>query len=120
MLIDESLQRRIPDRQHIEQAQRAQRGQQVDDVPLDPGAAWAAIPPRTMTRRFSLETGFSFTQWRQRLRRHGHRARPGLRQRQCIYRDVPAHIGVTPTRYFTQAGGGDGRFVQDTRPVLGG
>jgi AraC-like DNA-binding protein len=31
-------------------------------------AAWAGIAPRTMTRRFVAETGFTFTEWRQRVR----------------------------------------------------
>lgn len=31
-------------------------------------AAWAGIAPRSLTRRFIIETGFSFTEWRQRLR----------------------------------------------------
>lgn len=35
---------------------------------LDDWAAWAGIAPRTLTRRFLAETGFSFTEWRQRLR----------------------------------------------------
>ena len=96
-------------------------------------AVWAAIPPRTMTRRFSLETGFSFTQWRQRLRLL--RALEMLAAGHAVtaiafdlgYDNVSAFIamfrrtfGVTPTRYFTQGGGWDGRFVQDARPILGG
>ncbi len=35
---------------------------------LEDWAAWAGIAPRTLTRRFVEETGFSFTEWRQRLR----------------------------------------------------
>ena len=31
-------------------------------------AEWVAIAPRTMTRRFVTETGFTFTEWRQRVR----------------------------------------------------
>ena len=31
-------------------------------------AEWAGIAPRSLTRRFVDETGFSFTEWRQRLR----------------------------------------------------
>lgn len=31
-------------------------------------AAWAGIAPRTLTRRFVAETGFTFTEWRQRVR----------------------------------------------------
>lgn len=35
---------------------------------LDEWATWAGISPRTLTRRFSSETGFSFSEWRQRAR----------------------------------------------------
>lgn len=81
-------------------------------------AAWAAIPPRTMTRRFPLETGFSFTQWRQRLRLM--QALEMLAAGRAVttvaldlgYDNVSAFIamfrrtfGVTPTRYFAPTGG---------------
>ncbi|WP_239667370.1 helix-turn-helix domain-containing protein [Franconibacter helveticus] len=39
-----------------------------DDRRLEAWAAWAGTSPRTVTRRFSAETGFSFTEWRQRVR----------------------------------------------------
>ena len=39
-----------------------------DDRRLEAWAAWAGTSPRTITRRFSAETGFSFTEWRQRVR----------------------------------------------------
>ncbi|THT98749.1 AraC family transcriptional regulator [Lampropedia puyangensis] len=39
-----------------------------DDRSLDAWARWAGIAPRTMSRRFIAETGFSFTEWRQRVR----------------------------------------------------
>ncbi|MCK9744156.1 helix-turn-helix domain-containing protein [Pseudomonas syringae] len=39
-----------------------------DDRKLEDWAQWAGIAPRTLTRRFSAETGFSLTEWRQRLR----------------------------------------------------
>jgi len=39
-----------------------------DDRNLEAWARWAGIAPRTLTRRFSSETGFSFTEWRQRVR----------------------------------------------------
>ncbi|MFT4268510.1 MAG: helix-turn-helix transcriptional regulator [Xenophilus sp.] len=35
---------------------------------LEAWAAWAGLSPRTLTRRFVAETGFSFTAWRQRVR----------------------------------------------------
>lgn len=35
---------------------------------LEEWAAWAGIAPRTLTRRFIGETGFTFTAWRQRVR----------------------------------------------------
>jgi AraC-like DNA-binding protein len=39
-----------------------------DEKRMDAWAAWAGIAPRTLTRRFVAETGFSFTEWRQRVR----------------------------------------------------
>lgn len=35
---------------------------------MEAWAEWAGIAPRSMTRRFMAETGFSFTEWRQRVR----------------------------------------------------
>lgn len=35
---------------------------------LDAWAAFAGVAPRTLSRRFPVETGFSFTEWRQRAR----------------------------------------------------
>lgn len=35
---------------------------------LEEWAEWAGIAPRTLTRRFITETGFTFTEWRQRVR----------------------------------------------------
>jgi len=40
----------------------------ADQRPLLEWAAWAGIAPRTLTRRFALETGLSFSSWRQRAR----------------------------------------------------
>lgn len=39
-----------------------------DERRMEEWADWAGIAPRTLTRRFTAETGFSFTGWRQRLR----------------------------------------------------
>lgn len=39
-----------------------------DGRTLDEWAHWAGIAPRTLSRRFVAETGFSFTEWRQRVR----------------------------------------------------
>ncbi len=35
---------------------------------LEEWAAWAGMSSRTLTRRFRAETGFSFNEWRQRIR----------------------------------------------------
>jgi len=83
-----------------------------DDRSLDAWAAWAGISPRTVTRRFISETGFSFTEWRQRVRLL--RALELLAAGQSVtaialdlgYDNVSAFIalfrrvfGVTPGRY---------------------
>lgn len=83
-----------------------------DDRSLEAWAAWAGLSPRTVTRRFSAETGFSFTEWRQRVRLL--RALELLAAGQSVtaialdlgYDNVSAFIalfrrvfGVTPGRY---------------------
>ncbi len=80
---------------------------------LDEWADWAGVPVRTLTRRFVAETGFSFTEWRQRARL--------LRALEMLAADTPVTnvaldlgydsisafiamfrrtFGVTPTQYF--------------------
>ncbi len=39
-----------------------------DERKLEEWAYWAGVSSRTLTRRFSAETGFSFNEWRQRIR----------------------------------------------------
>ncbi len=39
-----------------------------DERRMEEWADWAGIAPRTLTRRFVAETGFSFSGWRQRVR----------------------------------------------------
>ncbi len=80
---------------------------------LEDWAAWAAVPARTLSRRFVVETGFSFSEWRQRARLL--RALEMLAAGTPVttvaldvgYDNVSAFIavfrktfGVTPTRYF--------------------
>lgn len=40
----------------------------ADDRSLETWASWAGIAPRTLARRFTAETGFGFSEWRQRAR----------------------------------------------------
>lgn len=40
----------------------------ADQRTLAEWADWVGIAPRSMTRRFVTETGFTFTEWRQRIR----------------------------------------------------
>lgn len=35
----------------------------ADDRKLAPWAEWESIAPRSLTRRFVVETGFRFTEW---------------------------------------------------------
>src|SRR5690606_16861112 len=35
---------------------------------MEQWAEWAGVAPRTLSRRFAAETGFNFTEWRQRVR----------------------------------------------------
>ncbi|WP_426162341.1 AraC family transcriptional regulator [Pseudoduganella sp. R-34] len=95
--------------------------QALAEDPADPRrigewAAWAAITPRTLTRRFVAETGFSFSAWRQRARLL--RALEMLAARQSVtavaldlgYDNVSAFIalfrrvyGTTPGQYAALA-----------------
>lgn len=85
----------------------------ADNRRLEAWADWASIAPRTLSRRFVVETGFSFTEWRQRARLM--RALEMLATGTPVtriaidlgYDNVSAFIamfrrtfGVTPTRYF--------------------
>ncbi|WP_368678945.1 helix-turn-helix transcriptional regulator [Dickeya oryzae] len=47
---------------------RALSEQPDDDRNMEEWADWAGISSRTLTRRFHAETGFSFSEWRQRVR----------------------------------------------------
>ncbi len=40
----------------------------ADNRKLETWAEWAGLSARTVTRRFPVETGFTFTEWRQRAR----------------------------------------------------
>ena len=87
--------------------------QPADSRSLEEWAQWAAIAPRTLRRRFVTETGFSFIEWRQRIRLL--RALELLAAGVSVtgvalelgYENVSAFIsvfkrvhGVTPGRYF--------------------
>ncbi|MCU0213017.1 MULTISPECIES: helix-turn-helix transcriptional regulator [Pseudomonas] len=84
-----------------------------DERGLQAWATWVGMAPRTLTRRFVVETGFSFTEWRQRVRVL--RALEMLAADMSVtrvalelgYENVSAFIalfrrtfGVTPGRYF--------------------
>ena len=92
----------------------------ADNRRLEEWAQWAAIAPRTLSRRFIVETGFSFTEWRQRARLM--RALEMLAAGDAVtrvaidlgYDNVSAFIamfrralGVTPARYFATQTSGD-------------
>nr|WP_280634358.1 helix-turn-helix transcriptional regulator [Allopusillimonas ginsengisoli] len=92
---------------------RALSARPGDDRRMEEWAAWAGIAPRTLTRRFVAETGFSFTEWRQRVRLL--RALEMLASGESVttvalelgYNNVSAFIalfrrayGVTPGQYY--------------------
>lgn len=58
----------MPQDTRLRRIARALTERPHDDRRLEAWAAWAGLSPRTVTRRFSAETGFSFTEWRQRVR----------------------------------------------------
>ncbi len=47
---------------------RALSNHPADDRRLREWAEWVAMAPRTLSRRFVIETGFTLTEWRQRVR----------------------------------------------------
>ena len=53
----------------------------ADNRRMEQWAEWAAISPRTLSRRFVDETGFSFAEWRQQARL--------LRALEMLAADVP-------------------------------
>lgn len=69
----------------------------ASDRGLEEWADWGAISSRTLSRRFTVETGFSFTAWRQRVRllkaldmlAHG---RPVMQ--------IALELGYTPTAFI--------------------
>ncbi|TYC63056.1 helix-turn-helix transcriptional regulator [Stappia sp. BW2] len=83
-------------------------------------AAWAGIAPRTLSRRFGLETGLSFSAWRQRslLLRSLEMLIAGKSVTTVAfdlgYETVSSfidlfrgHFGTTPARYLNRASGPD-------------
>ncbi|WP_254626811.1 AraC family transcriptional regulator [Acinetobacter baumannii] len=42
--------------------------QPSDTKKIEEWASWGGISPRTLTRKFTLETGFSFNEWKKRMR----------------------------------------------------
>ena len=58
----------MPSDERLLRIARALSNRPDDERRLDEWADWAGIAPRTLTRRFAEETGFSFTEWRQRVR----------------------------------------------------
>ena len=58
----------MPSDERLLKIARALSTRPDDERRLDAWADWAGIAPRTLTRRFAEETGFSFTAWRQRVR----------------------------------------------------
>lgn len=92
----------------------------ADNRRLEDWAEQAGVSARTVTRRFPLETGFSFTQWRQRARLM--RSLELLAAKQSVtsvafelgYDTVSAfialfkrHFGTTPRRYLEGAAAGE-------------
>jgi AraC-like DNA-binding protein len=84
----------------------------ADHRSLESWANWAGIAPRTLARRFTAETGFGFSEWRQRARAlRGIELLAGGSQVTTIaidlgYDNVSAFIamfrraiGITPGRY---------------------
>lgn len=99
-----------------------------DNRLLEHWAQWAGVSPRTLARRFVAETGFTFSQWRQRARllralellaAHAPVTRVAL---DLGYENVSAFIamfrrtfGTTPGRYFTDGASDYGHTPPQSR-----
>ena len=55
----------IPREPRLQRIARALLQNPADGRGIEEWVAWASITPRTLSRRFPQETGFSFTEWRQ-------------------------------------------------------
>ncbi len=58
----------LPREARLQRIARALIDDPADERDLKQWASWGAISPRTLSRRFVVETGFNFTTWRQRVR----------------------------------------------------
>ncbi len=58
----------LPRDPRLQRIARALIADPADGRDLEAWADWAAVGSRTLSRRFVLETGFTFTAWRQRAR----------------------------------------------------
>jgi AraC-like DNA-binding protein len=109
---------------------RALSARPGDERDLQDWASWAGIAARSLSRRFSAETGFSFAQWRQRLRLlHALELLASGRQVAAValdvgYDNVSAFIalfkrttGMTPGRYQDAMRRAAGRRLKKRRPV---
>lgn len=65
----------------------------ADERDLTAWARWAAVSPRTLSRRFVEETGFNFTAWRQRARL--------MRSLEMLAADVPVNAIALDLGYAT-------------------
>lgn len=58
----------MPQDARLQRIARALMDDLADNRRLEQWAQWAALSPRTLSRRFVEETGFSFAEWRQQAR----------------------------------------------------
>ncbi|MEG5552318.1 helix-turn-helix transcriptional regulator [Enterobacter wuhouensis] len=58
----------MPNEPRLQKIARALSDEPNDDRTMEEWAHWAGIPIRTLSRRYLVETGLNFTEWRQRVR----------------------------------------------------
>jgi len=64
----EKLELPMPQDQRLRQIAQAFLSRPDDNRTLDNWASWAGLSSRTLSRRFPLETGLNFSEWRQKAR----------------------------------------------------
>ncbi|ENN84886.1 putative HTH-type transcriptional regulator, AraC family [Rhizobium freirei PRF 81] len=112
----EALDLPMPADPRLQRIARAIADDPAERQRMEDWAAWAGIAPRTLSRRFVLETGLTFSTWRQRalllrsleMLAAGNSVTTvafdlGYETVSAFIELFRAHFGTTPARYFRQS-----------------
>lgn len=115
-LPEEALGLPMPTDPRLQKIARAIADDPAERQSMAEWAAWAGIAPRTLSRRFVLETGLTFSAWRQRALLLRSLEMPaagnsvttvafdlGYETVSAFIELFRAHFGTTPARYFKRS-----------------